>query len=138
MVDSSLVDLWDGMGNFVNMNFLGSVDIEEAPVTIEEFKAACAAFAAEGIAPMIFAGSFPAVFFASANGIDPNGIAASQYGSGARQFVGDENFNASLNPVRDLVAAECFDPELQAGLEPWATAAQEFHSGNVAILPKGA
>lgn len=127
-----------GMGNFVNMDLLAQAGIDKAPVTLDELKAACSALSAEGIAPMIFAGTFPAMLFVGANGIDPDGISASEYGSGERQFVGDENFNASLDAVRDLEAAECFDPELQAGLDPWATAPQEFRSGNVAILPQGA
>ena len=127
-----------GMGNFVNMDLLAKVGIEKAPVTLDELKATCKALAAEGIAPMIFAGTFPAMLDVGANGIDPNGISPAEYGSGERTFVGDENFNASLNSVRDLVDAQCFDPELQAGLDPWATAPQEFRSGNVAILPQGA
>lgn len=127
-----------GMGNYVNMDLLAKAGIDKAPVTIDELKAACQALAAEGIAPMIFAGGFPAMLFVGANGIDPNGISATEYGSGERTFVDDENFNASLDLVRDLVAAECFDPKLQAGLDPWATAPQEFRAGNVAILPQGA
>ncbi|MGP6089264.1 ABC transporter substrate-binding protein [Antarctobacter jejuensis] len=127
-----------GMGNFVNMDLLAKVGIDKAPVTLDELKAACKALSAEGIAPMIFAGGFPAMLFVGANGIDPNGISPAEYGSGDRSFVDDENFNASLDSVRDLVAAECFDPKLQAGLDPWATAPQEFRAGNVAILPQGA
>ncbi|WP_283646168.1 ABC transporter substrate-binding protein [Marinovum algicola] len=127
-----------GMGNFVNMDLLANVGIETAPVTLEALKAACQALAEEGIAPMIFAGGFPAMLFVGANGIDPKGISPAEYGTGARMFVEDANFNASLDAVRDLVAAECFDPALQAGLDPWATAPQEFRAGNVAILPQGA
>ncbi|MCT8159947.1 ABC transporter substrate-binding protein [Pseudoruegeria sp. SHC-113] len=127
-----------GMGNFVNMDLLAKAGIEKAPVTIDELKAACGALADAGIAPMIFAGGFPAMLFVGANGLDPKGISAADYGSGARSFVEDANFNASLDMVRDLVAAKCFDPKLQAGLDPWATAPQEFRSGNVAILPQGA
>ncbi len=127
-----------GMGNFVNMDLLAKVGIDKAPVTLGELKAACQALSAEGIAPMIFAGGFPAMLYVGANGIDPNGISPAEYGSGERSFVGDANFNASLDSVRALVAAECFDPKLQAGLDPWATAPQEFRAGNVAILPQGA
>lgn len=127
-----------GMGNFVNMDLLAKAGIEQAPVTLDELKSACQALSAEGIAPMIFAGSFPAMLFVGANGIDPKGVSPAEYGAGDRQFVGDDNFNASLNAVRDLVAADCFDPKLQAGLDPWATATQEFRSGSVAILPQGA
>lgn len=127
-----------GMGNFVNMDLLAQAGIDKAPVTLDELKVACQALSSEGIAPMIFAGGFPAMLYVGANGIDPKGVSPAEYGSGERQFVGDENFNASLDSVRDLVAAECFDPALQAGLDPWATAPQEFRAGNVAILPQGA
>lgn len=126
-----------GMGNYVNMDLLAQVGIDKAPVTLDELKSACQALAAKDIAPMIFAGGFPAMLYVGANGIDPNGIPAAEYGSGERKFVDDKNFNASLDSVRDLVAAECFDPALQAGLDPWATAPQEFRAGNVAILPQG-
>ncbi len=127
-----------GMGNFVNMALLEQAGIDKAPLTLGELKDACQALAAEGIAPMIFAGGFPAMLFVGANGLDPNNNLAASYGSGERTFVGDENFNASLDAVRDLVDANCFDPALQAGLDPWATAPQEFRAGNVAILPQGA
>lgn len=127
-----------GMGNYVNMDLLAKVGIGKAPVTLDELKTACRALAAEGIAPMIFAGGFPAMLYVGANGIDPNGVSAAEYGSGERTFVDDANFNAALDSVRELVAAECFDPKLQAGLDPWATATQEFRAGNVAILPQGA
>ncbi|MGQ7845904.1 ABC transporter substrate-binding protein [Granulosicoccus sp. 3-233] len=127
-----------GMGNFVNMDLLAKVGIEQPPLTLDELKDACQALAAEGIAPMIFAGGFPAMLFVGANGLDPNDNLAASYGAGERSFVDDENFNASLDAVRDLVDAQCFDPELQAGLDPWATAPQEFRAGNVAILPQGA
>lgn len=127
-----------GMGNFVNMDLLSSVGIDKAPVTIDELKAACKALSEKGVSPMIFAGSFPAMLYVGANGIDPKGISPAEYGSGKRKFVGDENFNSSFNSVRDLVGADCFDPKLQAGLDPWSTAPEEFRAGRVAILPQGA
>ena len=127
-----------GMGNFVNMDLLAKVGINKAPLTISELIDTCKALAAEGISPMIFAGGFPAMLYVGANGIDPKGVSPAEYGSGERTFVDDENFNASLDSVRDLVAAECFDPKLQAGLDPWSTAPEEFRAGRVAILPQGA
>ncbi len=127
-----------GMGNFVNMDLLAKAGIENVPVTIDKLKAACEALAAEGFAPMIFAGGFPAMLFVGANRIDPNGISPAEYGSGDRTVVDDANFDASLDGVRVLVGSNCFDLELQAGLDPWATAPQEFRAGNVAILPQGA
>jgi raffinose/stachyose/melibiose transport system substrate-binding protein len=127
-----------GMGNFVNMDLLAKAGIDKAPVTLDELKSACKALKAEDISPMIFAGSFSAMLYVGANGLNPKGISAAEYGSGKRKFVGDKNFNSSLDGVRDLVEAGCFDPKLQAGLDPWATAPQEFRAGNVAILPQGA
>ncbi|MEL0636251.1 ABC transporter substrate-binding protein [Marinomonas sp. TI.3.20] len=127
-----------GMGNFVNMDLLAKAGINKAPVTLDELKTACTALAAKGISPMIFSGGFSAMLYVGANGLDPKGIPAGDYGSGKRKFVGDKNFNAALDGVRDLVKAKCFDPKLQAGLDPWATAPQEFRAGKVAILPQGA
>lgn len=127
-----------GMGNFVNMDLLAKAGIDKAPVTLDELKTACKALAAKDIAPMIFSGGFSAMLYVGANGIDPKGISPAEYGSGERKFADDKNFNASLDSVRDLVEAKCFDPKLQAGLDPWAAAPQEFRAGNVAILPQGA
>lgn len=127
-----------GMGNFVNMDLLAKAGIDKAPVTVDELKAACTALAAQDISPMIFAGGFPAMLYIGANGIDPNGASPAEFGSGELSFAEDKNFNASLDSVRDLVASGCFDPKLQAGLDPWATAPEEFRAGRVAILPQGA
>lgn len=127
-----------GMGNFVNMDLLAKAGIDKAPVTLDELKTACKALAAKDISPMIFSGGFSAMLYVGANGIDPSGISPAEYGSGERKFEDDKNFNASLDSVRDLVESKCFDPKLQAGLDPWATAPQEFRAGNVAILPQGA
>ncbi|WP_204114462.1 ABC transporter substrate-binding protein [Shimia biformata] len=127
-----------GMGNFVNMDLLAKVGIDKAPVTVDEVVAACKALAADGISPMIFAGGFPAMLWVGANGIDPKGTSPVAYGMGEVTFVDDANYNASLDSVRMLVDAECFDPELQAGLDPWSTALEEFKSGRVAMLPQGA
>lgn len=107
-----------GMGNFVNMDLLAKVGIDKAPVTLDELTTVCKALSAEGIAPMIFAGSFPAMLFVGANGINPGANDAAELGAGEQSFVEDANFNASLDAVRGLVEAECFDPKLQAVLIP--------------------
>ncbi|MCJ7874519.1 extracellular solute-binding protein [Phaeobacter sp. J2-8] len=127
-----------GMGNFVNLDLLAQVGIENVPLTVEDTKAACTALAAADISPMIFSGTFPAMLWVGANGIDPNGTAPGEYGSGAVTFEGDPAFEGSLDSVRDLVDSDCFDPKLQAGLDPWSTALEEFKAGRVAMLPQGA
>lgn len=127
-----------GMGNFVNMDLLAQAGIQTPPVTLDELTAACGALAEQGISPMIFSGGFSAMLFVGANGIDPAAGNAAALGAGDDSFVEDASFNQALDRVRALVDAQCFDPKLQAGLDPWATAPQEFRSGNVAILPQGA
>lgn len=127
-----------GMGNFVNLDLLEKVGITDVPLTVEAVKEACTRLNEAGISPMIFAGGFPAMLWVGANAIDPEGASPAEYGSGERKFVGDENFEASLDSVRELVDAQCFDPKLQAGLDPWSTAIEEFIAGRVAMLPHGA
>ena len=127
-----------GMGNFVNMDLLKKAGIDEAPVTIDELKTACTALADKGISPMIFSGGFSAMLYVGANGINPKGPSPAEFGNGEVKFADDANYNAALDSVRDLVAAKCFDPKLQAALDPWATAPQAFRSGKVAMLPQGA
>lgn len=127
-----------GMGNFVNLDLLAGVGIDGPPLTVADTLAACAALAEAGISPMIFAGGFPAMLWVGANGIDPHGTTPGAYGAGDVPFDGDPAFDASLNSVRDLVDGGCFDPKLQAGLDPWSTALEEFKAGRVAMMPHGA
>lgn len=127
-----------GMGNFVNMGILREHGIEKAPVTFDEVIAVCKALQGTDINPMIFAGGFPAMLWVGANGMAVDGPSRGEYGAGDRKFVDDELFNGSLNSVRTLVDEGCFDPKLQAGLDPWSTALEEFKSGRSAMLPQGA
>ncbi|MFY0682641.1 MAG: carbohydrate ABC transporter substrate-binding protein [Thalassovita sp.] len=127
-----------GMGNFVNMGILRAHGIENPPLTLEDTLAVCAALQGTDINPMVFAGGFPAMLWVGANGLDPKGTSPLDYGTGEVSFVEDPAFNASLDSVRQLVDAGCFDPDLQAGLDPWSTALEEFKSGRSAMLPQGA
>lgn len=127
-----------GMGNFVNMGLLGQVGIDKAPSTIDELKQACSALADAGINPMIFTGSFSAALFMVANGLQASDASPADLGSGEATFADDAGFNSSLDLVRELIDARCFDPAQQAGLDPWSTALSEFSSGNFAMMPQGA
>ncbi|WP_336058035.1 ABC transporter substrate-binding protein [Nitratireductor sp. CH_MIT9313-5] len=127
-----------GMGNFVNMGLLKKVGIDKAPTTIEELKAACTALDAQGIKPMVFTGGFSAPLFVVANGLQRADVAAAEFGSGDVTFEGNEAFSTTLDTVRELVEAKCFDPKAQAGLDPWSTALTEFKAGNFAMMPQGA
>ncbi|WP_179381673.1 ABC transporter substrate-binding protein [Jannaschia marina] len=127
-----------GMGNFVNMGLLREVGIEEAPFTIEDLVAACGALSDAGINPMIFTGGFSAPLFLIANGIEAGEVDPATLGSGDATFAEDAGFNTGMDLVRQLMDAECFDPETQAGLDPWSTALAEFQGGNFAMMPQGA
>ena len=127
-----------GMGNFVNMGLLRQVGIEEAPTTIDELIAACGALADADINPMIFTGGFSAPLFLIANGLEGSDVDPAALGSGDMTFAEDASFNAGMDLIRSLVDARCFDPDAQAGLDPWSTALTEFQGGNFAMMPQGA
>ncbi|WP_165610510.1 ABC transporter substrate-binding protein [Cognatishimia maritima] len=127
-----------GMGNFVNMGLLNQVGITEAPTTIEELKATCGALADAGINPLIFTGGFSAPLFLIANGIEGSDVAPEVLGSGEQTFAENASFNAGIDLIRELQEAKCFDPDQQAGLDPWSTALNEFSGGNFAMMPQGA
>lgn len=127
-----------GMGDFVNMGLLKKVGIDKAPVTVDETEAACKALSAAGITPMILPGGFSEMLWVGANAFNPNGVPLADLGSGKAKFADNADFNAALDSVRSLIDAGCFDPKLQAGLDVWSTALEEFKAGRVAMLPHGA
>ncbi len=127
-----------GMGNFVNMDLLEKAGVAEIPTTIDDLKTACAKLADAGIKPMIFTGGFSAPLFLIANGLEQTENAAADLGLGEATFAEDAAFNAGLDSMRGLIEAQCFDPDDQAGLDPWSTALNEFQGGNFAMMPQGA
>jgi len=127
-----------GMGNFVNMGLLREAGIDQAPRTVEQLKAACTALSQAGVKPMIFAGGFSAPLFTIANGLEPDPGAAPELGTEQRTFEDDEAFDAALSLIPELAEAGCFDPEVQAGVDPWSTGLAEFKAGNFAMMPQGA
>jgi len=127
-----------GMGNFVNMGLLREAGIETPPTTIDALKEACGKLADAGINPMIFTGGFSAPLFLIANGLEGSDSDPAALGSGEATFADDAAFNAGVDLIRELIEARCFDPDQQAGLDPWSTALTEFQGGNFAMMPQGA
>jgi len=127
-----------GMGNFVNMSLLNQVGVSEAPTTIDALKTTCGALADAGINPMIFTGGFSAPLFLIANGIEQSEAAPADLGAGDETFEANASFNAGIDLIRELQEARCFDPDQQAGLDPWSSALNEFTGGNFAMMPQGA
>jgi len=127
-----------GMGNFVNMALLRDVGIDTAPTTIDQLKVTCTALSQAGVKPMIFAGGFSAPLFAIANGLEHDPSAAPALGTEDTSFEQNQAFIDTLSLFPELADAGCFDPEIQAGVDPWSTALAEFKAGNFAMMPQGA
>lgn len=127
-----------GMGLYSNMGLLRSVGIEAPPKTVAELTAACTALSAAGINPILMTGGFPSALFVIANGLDAGTTPVADLGNGTARFVDDAGFNAALDTMRLLAEANCFDPAVMAGVDPWSTALSEFKAGNFAMLPQGA
>lgn len=127
-----------GFGNYVNMDLLAQVGIEKAPTQLEEVYEACGKLADAGINPMQFSGTMQAAMFIIADGMERAEEPASAFGSGEVSFEGNDAFQETMQNIRNLVDAKCFDPRLQAGLDPWTTGLQQFKAGNFAMMPQGA
>ncbi|SFR52491.1 raffinose/stachyose/melibiose transport system substrate-binding protein [Yoonia tamlensis] len=127
-----------GMGLFANSDLLAQAGITEAPKTIEALKAACGALSAAGINPMLMTSGYPSALFTIANGLEAATTPVEDLGNGNARFVDDAGFSAALDTFRELAAADCFDPQQMAGVDPWSTALSEFQAGNFAMLPQGA
>ncbi|MGR5092449.1 ABC transporter substrate-binding protein [Vibrio maritimus] len=127
-----------GLGNFVNLDLLAQAGVDKVPHTVDELLVACQKLDAEGIKPMLFAPELSGLMFVVTNGVRNGEVKPWELGDGRASFVDDKGFNKSFDLVRDLIDAKCFEPRLQAGLDPWTTSLTEFRSGNVAMLPQGA
>jgi len=127
-----------GMGNFVNVDLLARAGITQPPLTVDELLVACHRLADADIKPLIFTGGFSAALFLVANGLEGAGSSAAALGSGEARFADSASFVAGVDLIRDLIAARCFDPEEQAGLDSWSTALTAFSEGQVAMMPQGA
>lgn len=127
-----------GMGLFTNMGLLKEVGIENPPKTIEELKTTCGALDQAGKKAMLMTGGFPTTLFVIANGVEAATTPVEELGNTKASFVNDAGFNATLDTLRELADAKCFDPVVMAGVDPWSTALNEFKAGNFAMLPQGA
>ncbi|RKF17910.1 carbohydrate ABC transporter substrate-binding protein [Alginatibacterium sediminis] len=127
-----------GLGNFVNLDLLAKAGVEQPPKTIDQLIDACKKLDAAGISPMLFSSELSGSMIIAANGIYGSEVMPWDLGSGEASFSDDEGFKKSFAMTQALIDAKCFEPKLQAGLDPWGTSLTEFSSGNVAMLPQGA
>lgn len=125
-----------GLGNFVNAGLLEEAGIEAPPATLAELADACAKLNEAGIGPMVF-GGYSGRLLLTANALDGNEVEPTSYLDGTQTFAQDESFAAGLDAIRAVVDAECFDPELMAGVNPWSTGLQAFMSEQYAMFIQG-
>jgi raffinose/stachyose/melibiose transport system substrate-binding protein len=127
-----------GLGNFVNLDLLAKAGIDKAPLTIDELLDSCKKLDAAGITPMLFSSELSGSMVIVANGIKDSSVKPWQLGNGEATFSDDKGFQQSFATAQQLIDAKCFNPTMNAGLDPWGTSLTQFSSGKVAMLPQGA
>ncbi|WP_166368566.1 ABC transporter substrate-binding protein [Psychromonas sp. SA13A] len=127
-----------GMGNFINTDLMKKAGIDKTPTTVNELIDSCKKLNDAGISPMLFPSGLSARLFAFANGLSRSPSKPWELGNGTASFVDDPGFNKAFSLTRDLIAANCFDPKIQAALDPWTTTLSEFRGGRVAMVMHGA
>ncbi len=126
-----------GMGNFVNTSLLSQVGIDEPPTNIDDLLRTCGLLADAGISPMIVT-YYSATLLALGIALQATTAETTDFVDGTRRFVDDPAFQDALDVLRDMIDNRCFDPEQQAGLDPWSTALTAFSEGQYAMMPQGA
>lgn len=133
-----------GMGVYVNDSLFEQAGVDKYPETISEFTATCTKLNNEGITPLLLAGNngnwTPYIFFlalALTDGDVPDQNRLSDFNSGKIKFLDDKPMKNAFEAFRQLIDADCFDPKISAGTDPWSVALTTFQSGRVAMLPQG-
>ncbi|WP_026960095.1 ABC transporter substrate-binding protein [Aliagarivorans taiwanensis] len=133
-----------GMGVYVNDDLFRQAGVESYPNTIDELVGVCKAFNDKGIQPLLMAanngGWTPYVYFlamALADSDTPNPTRIDDFVSGEKKFADDQAMKNAFEGFRAMINADCFDPMVSAGTDPWSVALTTFQSGRVAMLPQG-
>lgn len=133
-----------GMGVFVNMDLLKKAGVSRIPLTLSDYKSACAALKRVGATPLLLPakdGWTPGVW-ATVLGVDEaqrgNRSFVRDVQAGKASFGATPAFTKALGSLRELADAGCYDPKLNLGVDPWSTGLDEFRAGRVGFLPQGA
>lgn len=133
-----------GMGVYVNDDLLAKAGIKAYPESMADFTAACTVMKSKGIQPMVLpannGGWTPYIFFLAlglADGDVPSQDRLEKFNSGAINFSDDQAMKNAFESFRQLIDAECFDPKISAGTDPWSVGLTTFQAGRVAMLPQG-
>lgn len=133
-----------GIGLFANHDLLKKGGVEKVPRNVAELKAACAKLNAVGVVPMLLPAKdgWGPTMFALNMGLTVNLAKNEDYVdaliSGKQKFSENPAFQKSVIAIKELAEAKCFDPKLNAGIDPWSIGMSEFQAGRVAMMPQGA
>ncbi|MCF7352945.1 ABC transporter substrate-binding protein [Vibrio sp. CK2-1] len=133
-----------GMGVYVNDDLFKKAGVTQYPQTIDELTKVCGQLKQNGIEPMLLAannGSWtPYVYFLAmglANSDTPDPEMINRLVSGEEKFADNASFKQAFEGMKKIVEAECVQPKISAGTDPWSVALTTFQSGRVAMLPQG-
>lgn len=133
-----------GEGMFVNTALLKKAGVSKIPLTLSDYKAACTALKKVGATPMLLPakGGWTPGLWAMVLGVDEaqrsNKNFVMDIANKKTTFAATPAFSKALGSLSDLAAAECYDPKVNLGVDPWSTGLDEFRAGRVAFLPQGA
>lgn len=133
-----------GIGVFVNSGLLKKAGISSIPLTVRDYKSACAALKKIGVTPMLLPakGGWTPGLWAMVLGIDESNRSNRNFVQDVKakkaNFTDTPAFSRALNSLTELADAGCYDPRVNLGVDPWSTGLDEFRSGRVAFLPQGA
>ncbi|USD62510.1 carbohydrate ABC transporter substrate-binding protein [Vibrio sp. SCSIO 43140] len=133
-----------GMGMYANDALLAKAGITDFPNTLEEFTETCRTLNEQGIIPTVLPGNNgdwgPYLFFISlalTDGDKPSQDRISKFNSGELKFSDDKYVKNAFESFRKMIDANCFNPKISAGTDPWSVALTTFQSGRIAMLPQG-
>ena len=133
-----------GEGVFVNTGLLKEAGVTDIPLTLGDYKAACAALQEVGATPLLLPalGGWTPGLWSLVLGVDEaqrtNPAFVQDVAAQNVSFTDTPAFTEALTSLAELADAGCYDPRLNLGIDPWSTGLDEFRAGRVAFLPQGA
>lgn len=132
-----------GIGLYSNMDQLNKAGISEVPVNKEQLLQACHKLSEKGITPMLMpasSGWTPGLFTVGvglAGEGKPDAFRPQAFHQGQIKFAEDAYYIKAVEFMKEMINAKCFDPKLNAGIDPWSVGLATFQSGRAAMLPQG-
>lgn len=132
-----------GIGMYANMDLLNLAGVNDIPKNINELTAVCQKLYSKGITPMLMPASsgWTPGLFTIALGLagegTPDASRAEKFNSGELKFAEDQQFIDAVSATKKMVDANCYDAQMNAGIDPWTVGIAGFQAGHAAMLPQG-